>query len=204
MRAVSLDDDSIPATSSGQLAGVVLATAVDGELPVGVRYAAPADHRIGISDGGAAIAQQLVEPVTALLLYIGELKRIASGPDAPADLPMRIIDSALRETERVCALIVHMRAAFGASDATIASDQSVLQDPPAPVDDGSATARLRSLTTRESEVLDLIVAGFSNKQGASSMSISPRTFESHRAQIMRKLGARNAAQLLRTVLIDAK
>jgi DNA-binding CsgD family transcriptional regulator len=33
------------------------------------------------------------------------------------------------------------------------------------------------------------------------MQISPRTFESHRAEAMRKLGARNTAELVRTALL---
>jgi DNA-binding CsgD family transcriptional regulator len=57
------------------------------------------------------------------------------------------------------------------------------------------------LTKREREVLSLISEGYSNKRGALRMGISPRTFESHRAEIMRKLAARNAADLVRLVLL---
>jgi DNA-binding CsgD family transcriptional regulator len=59
----------------------------------------------------------------------------------------------------------------------------------------------RPLTKREREVLDLISQGCSNKQGALRMGISPRTFESHRAEAMRKLGARNTADLVRAALL---
>jgi DNA-binding CsgD family transcriptional regulator len=59
----------------------------------------------------------------------------------------------------------------------------------------------KPLTKREREVLNLISEGYSNKQGALRMRISPRTFESHRAQAMRKLGARNTADLVRAVLM---
>jgi DNA-binding CsgD family transcriptional regulator len=59
----------------------------------------------------------------------------------------------------------------------------------------------RPLTKREREVLQLISEGYSNKQGALRMRISPRTFESHRAEAMRKLGARNTAELVRTALL---
>ena len=57
------------------------------------------------------------------------------------------------------------------------------------------------LTRREREVLALISEGCSNKQGALRMNISPRTFESHRAEAMRKLGARNTADLVRKALL---
>jgi len=54
----------------------------------------------------------------------------------------------------------------------------------------------------EREVLSLISEGCSNKQGALRMNISPRTFESHRAEAMRKLGARNTADLVRKALLQ--
>jgi DNA-binding CsgD family transcriptional regulator len=56
------------------------------------------------------------------------------------------------------------------------------------------------LTPREREVLSHVSQGCSNKQGAIRMQIGPRTFESHRARVMRKLGAKNAADLVRMAL----
>jgi DNA-binding CsgD family transcriptional regulator len=47
-----------------------------------------------------------------------------------------------------------------------------------------------------------VSAGYSNKEGAMLMKISYRTFEGHRAEVMRKLGARNAAELVRLVLME--
>jgi len=56
------------------------------------------------------------------------------------------------------------------------------------------------LTPREREVLALITSGASNKEAGRELSISPRTIEVHRARIMEKLGAKNAADLVRIVL----
>jgi two-component system, LuxR family, response regulator FixJ len=56
------------------------------------------------------------------------------------------------------------------------------------------------LTLRERDVLAQIAAGCSNKQAGRELGISPRTIEVHRARIMEKLGARNAADLMRIVL----
>lgn len=56
------------------------------------------------------------------------------------------------------------------------------------------------LTRREREVLKEITAGASNKEAGRVLGISPRTVEVHRARIMEKLGARNAADLVRIVL----
>ena len=56
------------------------------------------------------------------------------------------------------------------------------------------------LTPRELEVLGQITGGASNKEAGRQLGISPRTIEVHRARIMEKLGARNAADLVRIVL----
>ena len=59
------------------------------------------------------------------------------------------------------------------------------------------------LTPREREVLAQIAAGASNKEAGRHLGISPRTIEVHRARVMEKLGARNAADLVRIVLSGA-
>jgi FixJ family two-component response regulator len=56
------------------------------------------------------------------------------------------------------------------------------------------------LTRREREVLEQFASGASNKEAGRHLGISPRTIEDHRANIMKKLGARNAADLIRIVL----
>ena len=59
---------------------------------------------------------------------------------------------------------------------------------------------LTSLTGREREVLRHIVAGRTNREAAEVLGISPRTIEVHRAAAMRKLGARNTAEMIRIAL----
>jgi len=56
------------------------------------------------------------------------------------------------------------------------------------------------LTRREREVLEQFASGASNKEAGRTLGISPRTIEDHRANIMKKLGARNAADLIRIVM----
>jgi len=56
-----------------------------------------------------------------------------------------------------------------------------------------------SLTTREREVLELIVNGYRNKQIGDRLGISVRTVEVHRRNIMDKLGVKTQAQLFRVV-----
>jgi FixJ family two-component response regulator len=56
------------------------------------------------------------------------------------------------------------------------------------------------LTPREREVLEQFSSGASNKEAGLRLGISSRTIEDHRANIMKKLGARNAADLIRIVM----
>jgi DNA-binding CsgD family transcriptional regulator len=58
------------------------------------------------------------------------------------------------------------------------------------------------LTPRERVVLAQTVRGASSKEAGRTLGISPRTIEFHRANIMKKLGAKNLADLVRKVLRD--
>jgi len=59
---------------------------------------------------------------------------------------------------------------------------------------------VESLPPRCREVLDGIVAGRSNKAIAYDLGISPRTVEVHRANMMRRLGARHVADAIKLAL----
>jgi diguanylate cyclase (GGDEF)-like protein len=60
--------------------------------------------------------------------------------------------------------------------------------------------RLASLTPREREVLEILVAGNANKMIAYMLGTSTRTIENHRAKIMDKMDARSLPELVRMVL----
>jgi FixJ family two-component response regulator len=60
------------------------------------------------------------------------------------------------------------------------------------------------LTRREREVLEQFAAGASNKEAGRTLGISPRTIEDHRANIMKKQGAKNAADLIRIVMTASR
>ena len=53
-----------------------------------------------------------------------------------------------------------------------------------------ARARIAGLLPRERAVLDLLLAGGTNKTIGRELGISPRTVEFHRARVMERLGAR--------------
>jgi DNA-binding CsgD family transcriptional regulator len=162
-----------------------------------------------VDDVGAAIAHQLSEPLTALLLYLHEIKRGDERFEGAGMVPL--VDSALREAERVCSIMERL----GQSDETPVDAETALARGRRAIDgwtlkdrasDGDAApllppyAKHHLLTPREQEVMGLITAGASNKEGGHRLGISTRTFEVHRAHLMGKLGARNAADLVRIAL----
>ncbi len=56
--------------------------------------------------------------------------------------------------------------------------------------------RYQSLTEREREVMDLVVAGYANKVIADRLGLSAKTVEAHRAKVMEKMKARSLSQLV--------
>ncbi len=64
-------------------------------------------------------------------------------------------------------------------------------------DDRDARERYARLSTREREVLGLIVAGLTNKEIGRALDVSPRTVETHRSSLFAKLDADSLAQLIR-------
>jgi len=59
--------------------------------------------------------------------------------------------------------------------------------------------RMAALTPRESQVLDLVALGVTNKSIARQLAISQRTVEIHRARVMEKMRAGSLAELVRMV-----
>jgi two-component system, LuxR family, response regulator FixJ len=60
--------------------------------------------------------------------------------------------------------------------------------------------RLASLTSRERDVLNGLIAGHSNKVIASDLAISPRTVEIYRANVMTKMQAASLSELVRMAI----
>lgn len=159
-------------------------------------------------EAGAALAQQLNGPLTALLLYMGEIKQhshMLALTAAEKVYLQTIVQNALQQTERVCALVKQIageqEAIAHASSGDVEQRTARVGHIGRPQRRPFKDAGHKALTRREREVLHLISEGYSNKEGALRMQISPRTFESHRAEAMRKLGARNTADLVRAALL---
>src|SRR5215471_9164271 len=61
-------------------------------------------------------------------------------------------------------------------------------------------SRFDSLSARQRQVMELTVAGLSNKEIALKLEISAKTVENHRAWVMERIGARNLADLVRMAM----
>jgi FixJ family two-component response regulator len=61
----------------------------------------------------------------------------------------------------------------------------------------AARVRYASLTPREQQVMTLVTAGLMNKQIAAEMDVSEITVKVHRGNVMRKMGAKSLAELVR-------
>ena len=156
----------------------------------------------------AAMVHQLNEPLTALLLYLHGIKEQSGVFPNSETIPMRqMVESAIRETERFSDIVQRMGHTFemkpvsGIEAVRIQKSIELSSGEIAP--NPSALAE-HLLTPRERQVLRLITEGNSNKEGSHRLQISTRTFEVHRAHIMGKLGARNAADLVRMTLRETK
>jgi len=167
--------------------------------------------RRAVDDVNAAMAHRLGEPLTALLLYLHEIKQVtmrSDVTDSASVLLRETIEMALREAERVCDIIeraarfeeMRTDAEAGVTRGREAinmwawTSRARADGPGSPVE---PRVNRQSLTPREQEVLALVIAGCSNKEGGYRLGISTRTFEAHRAHLMGKLGAKNAADLIR-------
>jgi DNA-binding CsgD family transcriptional regulator len=161
---------------------------------------------------GSAIAHQLNGPLTALRLYVGEIRQNIGGFRGTAetqDSMQQIVELAFQETERVCAMMRLITGRFEEPlhpDTAAAVGRDVIgwwsRTTRGPAEATPSQPIQSLLTPREREVLSHVLQGRSNKQGALRMQIVPRTFECHRAQVMRKLGAKNGADLVRMVLSE--
>jgi FixJ family two-component response regulator len=70
-------------------------------------------------------------------------------------------------------------------------------------DRDAALARTATLSARERQVMNMVLEGNPNKNIAADLGISQRTVETHRANIMKKMGAKSLPALLRMTLAAA-
>ena len=63
--------------------------------------------------------------------------------------------------------------------------------------------RIGTLTSRQRQIMDLVLAGYPSKNIASDLGISQRTVENHRASIMKKTGSKSLPALARLAIAAA-
>jgi two-component system CheB/CheR fusion protein len=64
----------------------------------------------------------------------------------------------------------------------------------------AAASSVAGLTTRQRQVMDLVLAGHPSKNIAVDLGLSQRTVENHRAAVMKKTGSRSIPALIRLAL----
>jgi two-component system, LuxR family, response regulator FixJ len=82
-------------------------------------------------------------------------------------------------------------------------ETAIRQAEPAAKNDAIAqdiVARIATLSPRERQVMDGLMAGLSNKLIAREYDISPRTIEVYRANVMTKMGANSLSELVRLAM----
>jgi two-component system response regulator NreC len=141
---------------------------------------------------GAAVVEVLAQRFpNALILVLSML-------DSPADV-RRAMDAGARgymlkdaaaaelpeAIDRILKGELYVQPALGGLLAARADTPPVEADP------------IAALSQREREVLDLLVLGHTNVEIAALIFLSPRTVETHRANIQRKLGVKSRADLVR-------
>jgi two-component system CheB/CheR fusion protein len=67
----------------------------------------------------------------------------------------------------------------------------------------AASTSIARLTTRQRQVMDLVLAGHPSKNIAADLGVSQRTVENHRAAVMKKTGSRSIPALIRLALAAA-
>jgi FixJ family two-component response regulator len=160
-------------------------------------------ERGGVPGIGACTVSDVRMPDMSGLELLEELKRRKYEipvifVTAHADIPLTV--EAMRR-----GAVNFIEKPFAAEVLIEAIKLAALEDRPQPATDAPPVQRqpnpkLATLTRRERQVLELVVAGKFNKTIADQLGISTKTVELHRASFMAKLGVRNLPDLVRVYL----
>src|ERR1700712_1313546 len=173
---------------------------------------------ICFADGAALLAVARSRTPSCILLDVNipgksglDILKELHGEDYPA--PIFMIsgqgDIAMAVTSIKSGALDFIEKPFRGSEIVARLDEAIGAYARRHAEDASKIATLHfpgrePLTRREREVLEQFTSGASNKEAGRHLGISPRTIEDHRANIMKKLGARNAADLIRIVMTVAR
>lgn len=136
-----------------------------------------------------------VGDVARAMAESGECLPIVAFREDPA--PSDVVQATLDGANEYVAWPVR-RAGLAAAVAR-ATDRSANCQSPS-LRQAAARARIERLTGREREVLEGVACGLSNRLIAANLSISPRTVEVHRANMLQKLGVANTSGAIRIAI----
>ena len=68
----------------------------------------------------------------------------------------------------------------------------------------AAAAHIADLTSRQRQVMEMVLAGHPSKNIAADLGISQRTVENHRAAVMQRMGAKSLPELARLAVVAGK
>jgi two-component system, chemotaxis family, CheB/CheR fusion protein len=121
------------------------------------------------------------------------------------DLAKRFHDDALlSDAQTVLTNLAPIRREIQSQDELLSGIERALlslSDQPQPVEERkTAASKIESLTGRQRQILDLVLAGNPSKNIAADLQISQRTVDNHRAAIMLKVGAKSLSSLIRIAI----
>ena len=166
------------------------------------------------SGPGLVILSDDLQPVaisTAAEHWLGELKHLESEWMGPLPNAIYAVAARLREVERseqaspdlMPRARVRLRSgqwlAVQASRLTTASgtrEVAVIIEPPEPAEIAHVIVSVYGLTSRESQIVRLVVQGLSTKETARALSISPLTVQQHLKLIFDKVGVHSRGELV--------
>lgn len=96
--------------------------------------------------------------------------------------------------------LLAVKAVHGGNKHISADVTQVLLNPA--METSRATGRLDVLSVREKEILAALAEGLSNKEIGARLFISHRTVDTHRTNLMKKLGVHNIAELVRIAITE--
>jgi DNA-binding NarL/FixJ family response regulator len=165
------------------------------------------DPKVDTSERAIA-PREFREALAVLRKYVQELRQENEGNPYCLESIRDTVTSALMATEQAFQIIEPtggtQSEASDTAKVIVLNNRAIELNPALQSIHSTISPSRERLTPRERQVLALVTDGVSNKVGGFRLSISVRTFETHRANVMGKLGAKNAAELVRFGLEAAR
>ena len=141
-------------------------------------------------DATRQVVRRLPDTKVLILSMHGDEAYVVQGLQAGAKGYL-LKDSADQDLVEAVTAVANGKSLFSPAVARVMLDDYVRH-----LQEKGVVDRYQLLSEREREVLQLIAEGRSNKEAAELLCLSPATVETHRANILQKLGVHNTAELV--------